>query len=134
MIYDFSSRGQLLIAINFLLLPVIIGPWFANFFRDPKWVLLYFSTLLLIPFIKSIPKINVPKIFIPLFVVVMVFHYNAPLSPFLIDIVCFIILTLATFDIAKKSPDSLLDKIVKFNIIATVLVLAISYLLLKLLN
>jgi|GEM_PF-4338283 len=126
--YDFLSRGQFIIALNFLLLPILIGPWFENFFRGPKWVLLYFSSLFLIPFIKSVPKVKISKSFLVLFLLVMIYHREAPLSPFLLDLFCFITITLAVYGIAKRSPDLFLKQVLKFNIPATILVLSVSYL------
>ncbi|RLA61209.1 MAG: hypothetical protein DRQ88_11860 [Epsilonproteobacteria bacterium] len=126
MIHDNWSRRVLL--ANFFLLPLIIGPFFINFFRDPKWVLLYFSTLLLLPFTRSIPQIKVPKLFIGLFLLIIIYHFQAPLSPFLLDMLCFTLLCFVTYNVAQKSPDNFLEQIGKFNLPATILVLCISYL------
>ena len=101
-----NTRAQLyILSASFLILPLFIGPWFSNYFRTPKWVFLYAVSLILLATsnIILIPEFKVKKIMGVVFaavVSVIIFHFHAPWSPLIFDILCFLVLTLATYSVA----------------------------------
>jgi len=129
-----SKKAQIyILSASFLILPLLIGPWFTNYFRTPKWVFLYGLSLILLVSSKNIliPDVKIKKImgiFFAAITCVTIVHFHAPWSPLFLDILCFLVLILATYSVALNDRKKFLALIEVFNFIATGLVLLISFL------
>lgn len=128
-----NRKAQLyILSACFLIIPLLLGPWFTNYFRTPKWVFLYAISLILLVTSRNIPipEIKIKKITGVFFALVgcgIIFHSHAPWSPLILDTLCFLVLTLTTYSLALNHRKKLFALLSTFNLLASAIVLFISY-------